>query len=72
MCRSVAKWRFHMMVKYNGFVMFFSRRFSFLFFRFLGQPTCRKFGPNRTLNGSNVVFRLIRVLFEGVVPSNSL
>jgi len=42
------------------------------FFRFLGQPTGRNYGPNCTLNGSKVVFRLIHVPFEGLVPSNLL
>jgi len=41
-------------MKYNGFVTFFVR--LILFFRFLGQPTGRNFGPNCTLNGSKVVF----------------
>jgi len=54
-----AKWRLHVVVKYNGFVTFFSR----LFFRFLDQPTGRNFGPNCTLNGSKVVLRLIHVPF---------
>jgi len=40
--------------------------------RFLGQPTGRNFGPICTLNGSKVVFRLINVPFEDLVPSNSL
>jgi len=31
------------MVKFNGFVNFFSR--LFLFFRVLGQPKSRNFGP---------------------------
>jgi len=37
--------------EYNGFVTFFSRLISF-FFRFLGQPTGRNFGPLCTLYGS--------------------
>jgi len=45
---------------------------SSTFFRFLGQPTGRNFGPNCTLNGSKVAFRLIHVPFEGLVPSNLL
>jgi len=49
-------------VKYNGFVTFFVHLFMF-FFRFLGQPRGRNFGPNCTLNGSKVVFRLIHVPF---------
>jgi len=70
-CRSVAKWRLHTVVKYNGFVTFFSH-FFFFFFRFFGQPTGRNFSPNCTLNGSKVVLRLIYVPFGGLVPSNSL
>jgi len=56
------------MVKYNGFVTFFSHLFSF--FRFLGQPTGRNFGPICRLNGSKDVFRSIHVPFQGLLPSN--
>jgi len=52
--------------------LFSSTFFIFIFFRFLGQPTDRNFGPNYTLNGSKVVFRLIHVPFGGLVPSNLL
>jgi hypothetical protein len=42
------------------------------FFPFLISPTCRNYGLIRTLHGSNDVFRLVHVLFQGLKPSNSL
>jgi len=64
-CRSVAKWRLHGVVKYNGFDFLLPPFFVF----FLGQPIGRNFGPNCTLNGSKIVFLLIHVPFAGLVPA---
>jgi len=57
---------------WNITVLWLSSPTFFIFFRFVGQPTGRNFGPNFTLIGSKVVFWLIHVPFGGLVTSNIL
>ena len=59
----------HTVVKCHGFVTFVLL-FSFSF-RFFISPIGRNYGPILTLRGSNDVFCLVNVPFQGSKPSNS-